>query len=650
MRCPGCNQRNSVAAKVCNNCGHKFERKPIPIGFKIFAGVFVGLLFIWGVAAAVAPSFVDPGKALARVAKRVAAGPKNPADAKQATAELDEAVKNFLKQYGSLPTPELMAKLQQGLSESAFEVHVFELNRGMSVVEIDTMLQATEYLILKSNSGARVTTLPGMEVFDSANTVGESAAPVLVIIGHTAGQTAHKPLIRAFAVLPDDVVDRTAKSIPDIKTDGVASFAKNNRDINLDYSVYSLGTSEKLFSAASKLPDGLPDELIHGTLQWANEHYEPAPASGKGQLSALYAVAKCLFVPSQISHYEKNLGQAGLALVNRKRPENSTPPEFVITVKGSTSAPSGRSRSRRHRHDQPVESTSQTIDYSLANKDSSYIISLSKTPGTDSWAITNAKQTTGDQGIAASTPTETPEAATTGANTTDTSAAANAALTAAANTAPQKTDGVEGLINGQKPPDQKADDSGSKKEDASKSKDKSKDKSKTDVAMMQPGGTEAGAPPIETNKEDATQSQPGEEKQAGVTASVADGNAQVRVRSGPGPSYRQITTIPRGAKIVVIGKTNGWYKIKVNGQKGFIYGGLVNYKTPDAYNTITVKKNEGLTDEHEHSLGSSLVGDRLVVLGSGKDGKVKVQLPTGQTAFIKKDSVDEAQDTPQFVP
>src|ERR1700678_4197295 len=162
MRCPGCNQRNSVAAKVCNNCGHKFERKPIPIGFKIFAGVFVGLLFIWGVAAAVAPSFVDPGKALARVAKRVAAGPKNPADAKQATAELDEAVKNFLKQNGSLPTPELMTKLQQGLSESAFEVHVFELNRGMSVVEIDTVLQATEYLILKSNSGARVTALPGM--------------------------------------------------------------------------------------------------------------------------------------------------------------------------------------------------------------------------------------------------------------------------------------------------------------------------------------------------------------------------------------------------------------------------------------------------------------------------------------------------------
>ncbi len=658
MRCPGCNQRNSVAAKTCNNCGHKFDRKPIPIGFKIFVGVFFGLLLIWGVAAALAPSFVDPGKALARVAKRVAAGPKNPADARQATAELDEAVKNFLKQNGTLPTPELMKKLQEGLSESAFEVHVFELTKGISVVEIDTVLQASDYLILKSNSGAKISSLPNMEVFDSAKTVGESAAPVLVMIGHTAGQSAHKPLLRAFALLPDDVVDRTAKTLPDIKADGVASFATNNRDINLDYSIYSLGTAEKIFSAAGKLPDSLTDETVHGTLVWNNDHYDAAAPPGKSQLAALYAVAKCLYVPGQISQYENVLGKSGLALVNRKRPENTSPPEYTIALKGSNGgAPAATSgRSRRHRHEQAV--SNQSFEYELANKDSSFVITLAKSPSGNSWVVSNAVQTTGDKGSElASTKIDTPADTTTTTATApvDTSGAANAALTAAAGTgattgAPTKTDGVESIINAQKSPDKKSDETAQKKDDASKSKDKSKDKSKTDVAMMQPGGIENGAPPAETPKEDATQAAPGEEKQAGVTASVANGNAQVKVRSGPGAGYKQITTIPRGAKIVVIGKSNGWYKIKVNGQRGFIYGGLVDYKTPDAYNTITVNKTEGLTDEHEHSLGSSHAGERLVVLGNAKDGKVKVQLATGQTAFIKKESVDEAQDTPQFVP
>ncbi len=591
----------------------------MPLSFKIGAGILASLLFIWGVAAAVAPSFVDPNKALSRVAKRVAAGPKNPNDARQALTELDDAVRNFLKQNGNLPAAALTKKLQEPLSESAFEIHVFDLPRGLTVVEIDTVLQASDYLIQKSNSGVKVTSLPGMEVFDAAKIIDDNAAPVLVLVGHTAGQGAHRPLIRAFALLPDDTVDQTAKSVPDVKTEGVAAFAKNGKDINVDYSLFSLAGAEKIFDPSSKLPAGLPDESIHGNWRWGDGHYEASRSIGNGQLSALYAVAKSIYSPADASHFANILGQSGLALVNGKKSDKAaTAPLFVIARQGEP-AVSSSGRSRRHAKQAAVQKAS----YTLTSKDSSYLIELTAAGGAN-WTVAHAGQTSGateNQALSATPP-------------------------AINDSGQPKTDGVASLINGQKP---------NFGEQSEKPAENAKEETKTtdigsEQSKEQPGGTESGAP--NENNEKASRTAESEDHQTGVAASVAKeiDTTKVRLRSGPGPNFNQIAQISRGAKITVIGKTNGWYKIKVNGQQGYIYGGLVDYKTPDAYETITVRKAEGLTDEHEHSVGSSRPGDRLVVLGGAKEGKLKVQLASGKTAFINKDAVDVSQDTPQFVP
>ena len=203
MRCPECSQRNSVAAKACYSCGHKFKRKPLPISLKIGFAV-VGLIIIaWGAIAALLPSFTDPKNSLARIAKKVAEGPKSEADAKSTKIEFDESVRNFLKQNGTLPSAELSKNLQQALADSAFEVHVFDLPRGLTVVEIDTILQASDYLILKTGSNIKVNAVPGMEVFDMAKIITEPA-PVVVMLGHTGGQGAHRPLVKVFSLLPDD--------------------------------------------------------------------------------------------------------------------------------------------------------------------------------------------------------------------------------------------------------------------------------------------------------------------------------------------------------------------------------------------------------------------------------------------------------------
>jgi hypothetical protein len=97
------------------------------------------------------------------------------------------------------------------------------------------------------------------------------------------------------------------------------------------------------------------------------------------------------------------------------------------------------------------------------------------------------------------------------------------------------------------------------------------------------------------------------ESAVGISASVSDKIevSAVRMRSGPGSRYAPITTIARGTKIKVIGKTSGWYKVRVNGKDGYVYGGFIDYKTPDAYETLTVEKAGQLTDDHSNKVYAS---------------------------------------------
>jgi uncharacterized protein YgiM (DUF1202 family) len=127
----------------------------------------------------------------------------------------------------------------------------------------------------------------------------------------------------------------------------------------------------------------------------------------------------------------------------------------------------------------------------------------------------------------------------------------------------------------------------------------------------------------------------------------ADG---VKVRSGPGTEYRNVTEVTRGSKLEVIGKQNGWYKVKVNNKEGFVYGGLVDSKKKDSYMTATVNQVESVKDSKHNHVAASKAGDKLVVLSGVEDGKYKVQLANGKIGFVNKDAIDVKVDAPSFVP
>src|SRR4030095_862212 len=155
MRCPDCKQRNSVAASKCKACGAKFKRKPIPPGIKLTGVVLALSIPIWVAVSLVIPSLTDPEQKLTRIAKQVAEGPKKPEDAKRLHEEFDAAVRSYLSRFGQQPNEVLAQKLGKIFPASDFEVHVFNLPRGLKVVEIDANLQASDYLVMKSGSGAR---------------------------------------------------------------------------------------------------------------------------------------------------------------------------------------------------------------------------------------------------------------------------------------------------------------------------------------------------------------------------------------------------------------------------------------------------------------------------------------------------------------
>jgi len=679
MRCPECSQRNSVAAKNCYSCGHKFKRKPLPISLKIAFAVIGLIIVAWGAIAALLPSFTDPKNVLARVAKKVAEGPKSEADAASVKNEFDECVRNFLKQNGTQPPTELTKNLQQALADSAFEVHVFDLTRGLEVVEIDTILQASDYLILKSGSNIKVSAMPGMEVFDMAKIITEGAAPSVVILGHTGGQGAHRPLVKVYALLPDDVIDQTAKSVPALKTEGTASFAHNGRDVKIEYSVVSVGVGDHSFSPALKLPQGLTDETIHGSLKWVDGHYQPQlSGSGTGQMSLLYAVAR-LLSGAPAEQYSKSLGQIATSLATTG--SDAVPQECTISLgQSSPAAAPAPVRSSRRNHSQASGATT-TTSYVLQGKTLNCDVELSRSSG--QWALVSAKKapSQGQPALAQAVPDQNATSTTTTTTTTPDSkivetkspddkivtASSKGAATGSTDALPGATDSKSTTSTSKDSTKSSAQSGASTSETVEKAQ-KVLDK----ISMVQSKGsselepvkkgsdktpepTEADKTASDTGKDSQKGAKGKSESAVGIGASVSDKIevSQVRMRSGPGANYAQISTLARGAKIKVIGKTSGWYKVRVNGKDGYVYGGFIDYKTPDAYETLTVQKAGQLTDDHSNKVYKSTPGERLVVLGGSKDGKVRVQLSSGRTAYINKESVeqkDEKDETPQFVP
>lgn len=387
MRCPECTIRNSVAARECKQCGLKFKKKESPATFKLAIGGVAAGVVLWGIGAAIMPLFSDPGHSLSRTAKQVAAGPKTPEEALRMRKDLDAAVRNYLQQNGRLQTKELTAKLQSELSSSAYEVHGFDLPRGLKLIEVDTVLNACDYLVINDQNSLKVQVLPGMEVFDNAKLISEHGAPVLVLIGHTAGTGARRPLIQALALLPGDVADETGKAVPGLPCEGSAQFAANNRDILVDMSLFSAGVGTELFKATPGVIARTDDETVRCILKWRNGHYVVEPTLGRGPLSPITALCWGMRSAQTAKLFSAYLGESGQAFA-KANPMNGKPLRFAVQQLDS-----GKKQG--------------TLAYFLNGSTGPYQVDLKQENG--KWIFWGAKKLTSSEAVIAEQKSRVPE-------------------------------------------------------------------------------------------------------------------------------------------------------------------------------------------------------------------------------------------------
>jgi len=615
----------------------------VPRGLKITAGVVVGGIALWAAGSAIIPNLTDPEQNLARVARRVAAGPKNSEDSKHLSEEFDRALRGYLCKLGNKPNPEILKDLQKVLPASAFEVHVIDLPRGLKIVEVDTVLQAADYLVMKGSSGNHAFPLTGIEVFDDARLINESAGPMLVAIGHSAGDPPHRPQVRVFALLPDSLSDETDKLLPPIRGEGTAKFARNGRDIVLNVSLLSLGQLEQLFAPGAQAEDGVARQY----LEWKDAHYSSRYEYAQSPFTALYAVARCMRYPDLTTTHRQFLGPRGEQLVR----ENKSPD-------------AGNFKVRR------MIASGDRASYLMSGSVGAFLVEVGRSGGV--WQITSFKNAPGQTG---SHPAAAQQSVTAAAPPETARAAPQTRVAQAAPIVVHQAPAAPTMSTGTQPaPATKAEGERQAKESVRQAQEKRKEqerlarerkeqerlaklekerqaKAEKERLAREQQEKERLARESQKKQEAATRPQPathGAGEQATISARLTAG--AVNLRSAPSTSAKPVTSIGKGAAVEIVGKQSGWYKVRYQGAEGYVYAGLVDYKKPDAYTTATLTRTEPVTDAHKKPLGKPAVGDRLVILGGLENNKYKVQLANGKTGYVDKDALDVTIEEPQLVP
>jgi len=598
MRCPQCNQRNSVAAKKCGECDFEFPKRPVAAQVKLIIGFAVCFLFLWGVALAVVPRLNDPSVALEGTAKALANGTNDKAQEKEQLDKFDHAIQFYLKQSQGLSTQELTRKLQSVLPGSVFEVNVFNLPHSIKLVEIDEGMHILDYLLFKNANESKLVAVQGLDVFDTGTVISDPSGPALILVGHTTGTSGHRPQIKVFAMPAGDLKDDTERAVPKFDGDGKATMALNGKDIVANISQLSLAQRDNLFDAKSIAASPVPDETIRYTLVWKDGKYTLKTEPGNGPLASLCKVAKWALKKTNVPAYTALLNDDAKRAVEAMSPDGTTDGAFILTKTGVEQVKRGPTK----------------FGYLLSSPIKNVTVQLARAPGGDGWKVVGLDVKEGSINIASATPT----------------------------TEPLKTDS-----------------------DAAQASEPSVEATKTPeptpapITEVAPKATEEATKPEKSVEETATTETPEAKKPEETVEEAPTPNnpltptvmGKVKLRNGPSTDFKSVAELDPNTPLEVVGKKDSWYKVKANGKEGYVYGGLLDYKKPDAYTTATIKKDKPVKDQSNKQLGTAKTGDRIVVLGGLQNNKYKVQLSNGKVGFVDKDALDVKVDAaPQLVP
>ncbi|MCW5821835.1 MAG: SH3 domain-containing protein [Cyanobacteria bacterium TGS_CYA1] len=619
MRCGECNQRNSVAAGSCAFCGQKFEKKSLPVSLKIsIAAAGLGLIVgVGAIASSLMSTFGHSNVPLKAIAQHISAGSKSPEEAQSLKVQLEKTLKEQLLTCGNLPSGELLTKLQSQLPNAVFEVFVFDLPRGMKLVEVDCVLQSTDFLISQdSKKELRVDEVRGLGVYDEGRiiTSGEGTTK-LILLGHNNIEMKQLPTVKVFEQnAKGKFSDVTAQMVPPVSGHGNAKFIGNLPDIKVEGNLVAASQEEKLFVGS------LPAKEVSTTtiLRMKDGKYVKDQDLGGKEFSALYAVAQALVSPASLETYKGYLTSDVIDFIQARNFNTiALPPSFSVG-----SIESGKKRRRS-------ESGHSYLLTSING--SKFAVTLSG--GRGGYVASSIRKA--DAEVANALPEQKSEP--------NPSEVQSVAVTQPEPTVVQAPVVTPAPVIVEKP---KKEPKVEKKEDKVEKPAKSERiKEREELAEAQSSSGQSG---------------------------VAVHN--VSMRTGP-KSGRSIGIVRRGDNVKILGKDGSWYRVSVNGQTGYVWSGMIRagkgsvpQREPEKPVKVAKEKKESkpvkevkVAKENKETKESKVAKskaetNKLVMLEKEKEkvAKQKAQptksQPDRKTSYVDKRPKTNTSDEPTFVP
>ena len=120
-----------------------------------------------------------------------------------------------------------------------------------------------------------------------------------------------------------------------------------------------------------------------------------------------------------------------------------------------------------------------------------------------------------------------------------------------------------------------------------------------------------------------------------LTAVIVNCNSSVNMRSGPSTSYSLICHVQKGASVTVLGKSGGWYRLRLaNGIEGYISGSYISVTKAKGImqGTSSLNLRSG-PDTSYSSLSVIGANEAVTVLDVAENGWYKVRRASGQEGW-----------------
>ncbi len=310
MRCPNCQQRNSVASRKCYNCASPLPVKPMPKALKIAVLVFVvGIVII-----SFLVKFALSNLSLKSESNQIVKTEQSEAD----WTNLGIKIQSFLNSRTQMSKSELDNQLKEFLKDINCEIHVFEINKTYKIVEISKNLFSSLFIVIPNQP--KILKLTEINIFDEAKCIEANKQKLLLILGHNASEPdrALKPAI----INLDTAEDLTTLYLPHLPDNIKFYFKSNSNFLNAKTSILSLLQNQGLDAAnCVKFDNETIDCVFEPT---PNGSFDLISAWSDYKLGPIYVIVKLINNPSLIDNYKTvfNTKKIDTLLLNFKTANN----------------------------------------------------------------------------------------------------------------------------------------------------------------------------------------------------------------------------------------------------------------------------------------------------------------------------------------